>query len=1358
MPTPPSSALDSKARVENYNTIYQQVVDEVHTESKEKAKKKKRKLDNRIYNWRHYYTRPKWKDFEPDSKLADKLESAPPPPPRRFKDVTPGEMVLKLLREAHARGALTDIRANFSKERDSAGRPWGKKPKDLIHHKFKPKTTLLEVVRWLAESNHAEARMNGRILELYQPDSGEFHADVLLAPGKNIIEQPTKASHRDRASHVFVISESGVHGWVGDQNIRKKIGRRVEAGLDIGPVKHWEGAEERGKHYLKRHGNPKHARIVKIVPDTGANPYHGKYKIGDEILLMENGATARHRVRQVAINWETDGSAEINLVLSDKLIHKDVKAHRRMRSLTGKTAMTSPALSQLSGSETPTSDGEAPDPPSTPDSTVRNGIAEIRWDGLDDSGAIPVWDQDHVEVHIGIVEGFVPGELTYHSSLRTAGSVTVNFPDYDTPYYIKLVAVDQGGDASAPSEEIVVRVPKVTSDDIQPGAVGSEQLDPDIGIGTDGNVPPSAPANVRTIAAKDGIFVLWEAVVNADPVTYNVYCSDTSGFTADATTLLTPTGANSPIMFRALPNGLPFEYFVYDPVAGAYTEEVKQYYFKVEVRDADVAPLSLGPISAEVTGHKDQTQGGDIAFNSIIGQHLYGEVILGGVIATALAGAGIRLSPEAFGIYKSDDGAKLYAPTNDEPMLINGEVIAQALTVLGRMNVFGSDNTVEPGGILTLKGSTQAPQTAPTASGNNWAQTTLAEDDFPEFKRGLQHVVASYTVTNKALASNVATLTIGTHNLQVGHSITVTGVDATFNGTFTVTARTSTTVSYAKTASNVAFTASGGNVTGSMHDHYFFGMSLGWSGNDPLGSTINEYDTSGNHIASYPILDFTSDPADVQGGITKIGSEWYALTYWKPDDEWWVYKYSTPLSIVNNAPVAAWQYTNDPDGDLPCIGDDGTNVIIARTNATANEIKIRKFNPTTGAAGSVYTSNFAVAGGGADLAAVMQVTADFGTGTNQFVVCPRSAGTFNENWWVLQGPTDGSPGNERPNSEWPVAYSHEVGGACYNTILGQFVHVTRDISQGKLVKYSKNFWSTESSVWWVVNTIFDSVGTQHETGPSPKRKLTMTKRGQLAVTTGSIPGAGGADDPNSMRIYVGRGSSAPTDANMFLSPQQPGIGQTFVNITSQTFSGTSLTSKATDFVAAVASKIQDEGLQKLLASDGSTGVFYTGDVKPTFRDVAGGGTIIDGGWFKADNTQVSRTTEVNLWTAIGSPDDGDGNTTYNLPDGRGRTLFGAGSDVALLATDGKAAGSRGPVHTHGMGHTHGISNVGHVGDNTASGFSNTGGGLLVVHTIAGNNSGNHNHGGDTLGASSTSTANSASDSIGYIGANWLIKR
>jgi hypothetical protein len=88
---------------------------------------------------------------------------------------------------------------------------------------------------------------------------------------------------------------------------------------------------------------------------------------------------------------------------------------------------------------------------------------------------------------------------------------------------------------------------------------------------------------------------------------------------------------------------------------------------------------------------------------------------------------------------------------------------------------------------------------------------------------GATDVRRPFVVTNAALTSNFATLTTSTaHGFAVGNSVVVTGVGETFNGTFTVTAVTATTFTYAKSASNVASASATGAV--------FFGLpSLGLS-------------------------------------------------------------------------------------------------------------------------------------------------------------------------------------------------------------------------------------------------------------------------------------------------------------------------------------------------------------------------------------------------------------------------------------------------------------------------------------------------------------------------------------------------
>lgn len=72
----------------------------------------------------------------------------------------------------------------------------------------------------------------------------------------------------------------------------------------------------------------------------------------------------------------------------------------------------------------------------------------------------------------------------------------------------------------------------------------------------------------------------------------------------------------------------------------------------------------------------------------------------------------------------------------------------------------------------------------------------------------------TFNVTFRERTSNVATLTIGTHDLMIGDRINIASVEASFNATNRiVTAFTATTVSYANTGSDVGSTASSGTVS-----------------------------------------------------------------------------------------------------------------------------------------------------------------------------------------------------------------------------------------------------------------------------------------------------------------------------------------------------------------------------------------------------------------------------------------------------------------------------------------------------------------------------------------------------------------
>lgn len=92
------------------------------------------------------------------------------------------------------------------------------------------------------------------------------------------------------------------------------------------------------------------------------------------------------------------------------------------------------------------------------------------------------------------------------------------------------------------------------------------------------------------------------------------------------------------------------------------------------------------------------------------------------------------------------------------------------------------------------------------------------------------------------------------------------------------------------------------------------------------------------------------------------------------------------------------------------------------------------------------------------------------------------------------------------------------------------------------------------------------------------------------------------------------------------------------------------------------------------------------------------GSVAPTGWLVCDGSAVSRVTYADLFAAIGTTyGPGDGSSTFNLPDTKGRALYGQGthSDVATLGNnEGASVANRRAKHKHTVndpGHHHSIT-------------------------------------------------------------------
>lgn len=153
-----------------------------------------------------------------------------------------------------------------------------------------------------------------------------------------------------------------------------------------------------------------------------------------------------------------------------------------------------------------------------------------------------------------------------------------------------------------------------------------------------------------------------------------------------------------------------------------------------------------------------------------------------------------------------------------------GEVDIAVTAVAGTtptllVDIYGSPNGTSRSvtdGVTFSSGTSVGSATALFTAADVGANIAGAGIPLADYIASVITAVVAATVTNKALTSNVATLTTSaSHGLTVGQVVVVAGVDATFNGTYVVASvPTGTTFTYALTHADVSSTAATGTATG----------------------------------------------------------------------------------------------------------------------------------------------------------------------------------------------------------------------------------------------------------------------------------------------------------------------------------------------------------------------------------------------------------------------------------------------------------------------------------------------------------------------------------------------------------------
>jgi hypothetical protein len=318
----------------------------------------------------------------------------------------------------------------------------------------------------------------------------------------------------------------------------------------------------------------------------------------------------------------------------------------------------------------------------------------VFWDGTFIDLALVPMDFLRVDIHVGATSDFLPSHANRRGTFAaaTGGSIPVTLP-YGT-YFVKLVCWTLAGKVSLASAPV--------EGDAWP-----------IETGSDGFAPDASP-DPMSLSLVGASILRWPAILNADPVTYDVHLSTTLGFTADSTTKVGETQGTQ-FTLKRLPGPDPVE-GEEDPYALQYDAT---YYARIVARDADgAAPQSLQAVVAvfRVTGvdiAADSISAINIQAQSLTGELFAANVIVSNTFKTADSGQRVEWGAAGIQGYLSDGTLMMNFPVDGSRALFDGELVIRKATVVGGMSIQSSNNQLNADSAFTLNNGIVEPSATP---------------------------------------------------------------------------------------------------------------------------------------------------------------------------------------------------------------------------------------------------------------------------------------------------------------------------------------------------------------------------------------------------------------------------------------------------------------------------------------------------------------------------------------------------------------------------------------------------------------------------------------------------------------------
>lgn len=262
-------------------------------------------------------------------------------PTKKYTNGTPGHIMGTLVTEAQGRGALQGlIIGSFSQATDSNGVAWTKQ----ISIEYRAGVKYSEVLHNLIDQGMVEAKMVGRELKLYNPDTlstdrTQQTDPIIFYRGRDLSDSPRKVSRKDIASVFLAGGSEGLFSEAVNNTAVSTFGR-------------WESFDSQGgvsdpgtlAAYAQYQRDLRSAVTMEkshgLVFGGGCPEPVVDFELGDFVWSDTNGVLEKLRVKQWVVSQKDDNTIEGVVVLNDLFSELQDKIVRRVNGILGGTTLT----------------------------------------------------------------------------------------------------------------------------------------------------------------------------------------------------------------------------------------------------------------------------------------------------------------------------------------------------------------------------------------------------------------------------------------------------------------------------------------------------------------------------------------------------------------------------------------------------------------------------------------------------------------------------------------------------------------------------------------------------------------------------------------------------------------------------------------------------------------------------------------------------------------------------------------------------------------------------------------------------------------------------------------------------------